>query len=100
MSTLLNRKKGYKTQPPYWYNPDISVIYELDFEGNCLKPGDIIHIKNIRNKQFKFLKVAHNSAIDKTWVDCQDVDTGEFRAFYISKIQTKKKKSGRSKRHR
>lgn len=83
---------------PYWMFDHIHVYYELEFGKDMIKPGDKIKIKNIRG-EFMFQKWVHNSKIDKTWIDCMDVKTGEFRSFVIHELRclVKPKKSRRKK---
>ena len=89
------KRKPKKTElPPYWHNPDISIFYELDFGKDTLVPGTRFKIKGSRGS-YIFHKLVHNSKIDKTWVDCMDVVTGEYKSFYVEKIKAvlKNKKS-------
>lgn len=72
---------------PYHGNNAIVVMYELDFNGDKIVPGDKIKIKGERGT-FTFLHIAHNTLLDKQWIDCMDVDAGTFRAFYIDRLKT------------
>jgi hypothetical protein len=80
------RKKKATTLTPYWLNPDISVFYELEFGKKTITQGSRIKVKGARGT-FVFHKLVHNSKIDKTWIDCMDEFTGEFRSFYVDKIK-------------
>lgn len=84
---------------PYSANDDISVQYELEFNGNNIKPGDKIRIKGELGKTFSFRHLAHNSKLDITWVDCFEDGGGGFRAFPIEKLKAHviPKKSRRKK---
>lgn len=83
-----------RTKPIQTANPssssylslDISTYTELEFGKDIIKPGDKIKIKNARG-YFIFLKWAHNSHLDVTWVDCMNPETGEFRSFYIDSLK-------------
>ena len=82
----MNKKKTVKMNlEPYPLNPDISVQYELAFKKDMIKPGDKIKIKGQRGT-FVFRRLAHNSKLDVTWIDCSDADTGETRSFYVEKL--------------
>jgi hypothetical protein len=83
---MVKRKK--KTEiTPYWHNPDISVFYELEFSKKIITPGTRIKIKGSRGS-FVFHKLVHNSKLNKTWIDCMDDFTGEYKSFYVDKIKS------------
>lgn len=83
---------------PYWMHDHVHVYYELEFGKDIIKPGDKIKIKNVRG-DFTFHKWVHNSKLDKTWIDCMDNKTGEFRSFILHDLKglVKPKKSRRKK---
>lgn len=85
-------------KPPFWMFDHIHVFYELEFGKDIIKPGDKIKVRNVRG-EFKFQKWVHNSQIDKSWIDCMDIKTGEFRSFKIEdlKLLVKPKKSRKKK---
>lgn len=76
----------------------ISVVYELEFGKDVIKPGDMIKIKNMRGT-YRFRCVAHNIPMDVTWIDCMDMENGAWCSFRIEKIKclVKPKKSRRKK---
>lgn len=79
--------RGWKhVVEPYQVNPDISVVYELDFNNDVIKPGDKIKFKNIRGT-FTFSRLAHNRVLDSTWIDCVDDKTKETRSFHLAKLK-------------
>jgi len=81
------RKKSKASElPPYWFNPDISVFYELEFGKSVINPGDSIKIKNSRGT-FRFIKLVHNAKTNVTWIDCMDSFTGEFKSFYVDRLK-------------
>lgn len=84
---MVKRKANRSQLPPYWLNPDISVFYELSFNKDVLVPGTRFKIKNARGT-FVFHKLVHNSRLDKTWVDCMDDATGEYKSFYVDRIKS------------
>lgn len=70
----------------YIDHPDIVVQYELEFKKDIIKPGNKIKIKNKRST-FRFRCLAHNTKLDSTWIDCMDMDTGEWRSFRVEQIR-------------
>jgi len=94
----MKKKSNTILNEPYSFNEYISVYYELNFENDVIKPGDLIKFKNMRGV-YKFVKWVHNSNIDVTWVDCMDAKTGEWKSVYINKIKgvVKPKRSRRNK---
>jgi hypothetical protein len=70
---------------PYSGNDRIYISYEFQFGNDLLQPGTVLRFKNTRGR-FWFRFVATNVEIDKTWIDCVDVYTHEFRSFYIEKL--------------
>ena len=84
---MVKRKGKRKELTPYWYNPDISIFYELEFAKKILTPGTRFKVKGSRGS-FIFHKLVHNSKTDVTWVDCMDDNTGEYRSFYVNKIKS------------
>lgn len=94
---MAKKKKEYE-YVPYSMNDDIHVYYELEFLKDTIKPGDKIKFKNVRG-HFVFLHMAHNSALDVTWIDCRNPETGEYRSFYVDRLKSlvRDKKSRRKK---
>ncbi|NDB81323.1 MAG: hypothetical protein EB127_01030 [Alphaproteobacteria bacterium] len=80
------KKKKRTELTPYWFNPDISIFYELEFGKKTITQGSRLKVKGARGI-FVFHKMVHNSKIDKTWIDCMDESSGEFRSFYVDKIK-------------
>lgn len=83
----MQRKKQVAVLEPYNLNPEIFVYYELDFNKETITPGFRLKFKK-RQGVFQFRFWAHNSKIDKTWIDCIDTNTGEFRAFPIEDLKS------------
>jgi hypothetical protein len=82
------KKKIKSTElKPYWYNPYISVFYELEFNKKMVVSGTRLKIKGSRGN-FVFHKLVHHSKLDKTWIDCMDDHTGEYRSFYVDRIKS------------
>lgn len=70
---------------PYSVNEKIFVQYELQWKKDLIKPGTVVRFKACRGR-YRFRLMATNTAIDKTWIDCVDVMTHEYRSFYIEKL--------------
>ena len=76
------RRKAYDDPGPYAQYEHISHQTEIPFGNGIIKQGDLIKFKQIRGI-FKFKYLVHNKALDRTWIDCTDSLTGEYRSFYI-----------------
>lgn len=85
---MASRKKLSNSveRPAYAVNPDISVFYELKFGKDTIQPGDMLKFKDVRGS-FRFIQLAHNARLDRTWIDCYDSITGEYRAFYVDRLK-------------
>lgn len=83
---MVKRKTKTTELTPYWYNPHISVFYELEFNKKMVVPGTRLKLKGTRGV-FIFHKLVHHSKLDKTWIDCMDDSTGEYKSFYVDKIK-------------
>lgn len=98
MRTLKKTNKVLIDLLPYSGNPDISVVYELSFGDDLIKPGDKIQFRG-SNSWYVFSRVAHNSKLDSTWIDCTDVITGETKSFHVYKLRkVNRPKKSRKKR--
>lgn len=82
---ISNMNKTSVVTEPYSANGDIYVSYEFQFGNDLLQPGTLLRFRNDRGR-YRFRLVATNVKIDKTWIDCVDVMTHEFRSFYIEKL--------------
>lgn len=84
----MSRKRNESTEERthYGVNQDISVFHELKFGKQIIKPGDMLKFKDVRGS-FRFIQLAHNARLDKTWIDCYDSITGEYRAFYVDRLK-------------
>lgn len=86
---------------PYWYNPDIALVYELQYKKELLTPGRLIKIKFERSV-FRFDRLVVNAKTHKEWIDVYDIKNGGWRSFtpdriaglYIAKKSRAKKKNG------
>lgn len=84
---MVKRKSKRTELNPYWYNPYISVFYELEFNKKILTPGTRFRVKGSRGT-YIFHKLVHHSKNDKTWIDCMDDTTGEYRSFYVERVKS------------
>jgi len=80
------RNKSKAVTNPYFHDDHIICYYDLDFGRDVIKPGDKIRFKNIRG-YFVFQKWVHNATLDKTWIDCMDPKTFEYKSFYMDKLK-------------
>jgi hypothetical protein len=67
-------------------NPDIYWYPTLEFGKDTIEAGTIIRFKN-RRGTFKFRGLYHNTALNKTWIDCFEQSTGRMRAFYVDELK-------------
>ena len=67
---------------PYYHQDHIHTQNEIQHGKDLIRYGDLIRFKQIRGT-FKFRYLVHNMALDRTWIDCTDALTGEFRSFYV-----------------
>ena len=44
------------------------------------------------SKKYKFIRAAKNIRLRVEWIDCMDMETGEFRSFYPDKIVIPRKR--------
>lgn len=99
MATLQKKRSDEVYDPERIYaSPDIVTYFELEIDGNILKPGDKVLLKGDTRTQWKFRCLAHNIVKDSTWVDLIS-DMG-FRAVRIDQIKLIKVVKKRSRRHK
>jgi len=83
---MVTRRKTYVQETaPYHNNPEVSLVYEINFKNDVIKPGSLIKIKHERSV-FRFRFLAVNSHTGKEWVDVYDTTLGGWRAFRPDKI--------------
>lgn len=96
MTTL--KKKFVQRNDPYYYNPHITVFYEFKHGNDEITIGTPLKFKYERSI-FKFMKAAHHSEKNVTWIDCMESTTGVFRSFYVEELKgVVKPKKRRKKR--
>ncbi len=83
---MATKKKNKTEVTPYYYNPNITVFYEMKYGSDEIVVGTPLKFKYERST-FKFLKMAHNSEKDVTWIDCMETTTGVFKSFYVSQLK-------------
>jgi len=94
----MNKKKYTQKNDPYFYNPEITVFYEIKHGNDQITVGTPLKFKYERSV-FNFMKAAHNSRKNVTWIDCMESTTGIFRSFYVEELKgVVKPKKNRKKR--
>lgn len=90
---LVARAKKYNRVDPF--------IREDSFvteDGKLITKGDLIKIKGIWGTTFKFHEYVTNPKIDKSWVDCIQLERGVscgMRSFYPERVKAIPKKRGK-----
>lgn len=82
---MVRRKKQIESKEPYWYNENISLVYELKFKKDLIVPGTLIKIKNDRSI-YRFVNLVVNTELGVEWIDVFDTTLGGKRSFYVNKI--------------
>jgi hypothetical protein len=91
MGTPTRRRSRVKNPDAWWQGayagiPHIIASYEFELDGDTILPKALIKFKNTRGS-FKFRCVATNTQTGKTWIDCINADTGEWKSFYVEKLK-------------
>jgi hypothetical protein len=83
---------------PYKDNPNVYVVYELQFNKDLMVPGTKFKIKYDRDI-YIFQRLAHHIPNDNTWVDAISSTRGSWHSVRIDSIKgvVKAKKSRRKK---
>jgi hypothetical protein len=81
----------------YITHPDIAVEYQYVDGKDIVEPNDKIKFKRDRGT-YKFRCLAHHILLDKRWIDCMDLETGEWRSFDVEKFKGKVKPRRRRRR--
>jgi hypothetical protein len=94
----IQKKKFVQRNDPYYYNPHVTVFYEFKHGNDEITIGTPLKFKYERSV-FKFMKAAHHSEKNVTWIDCMETVTGVFRSFYVEELKgVVKPKKRRKKR--
>lgn len=67
MARVKQRIKA-KELEPYWYNPDISIVYSVEHSSGTIEPGTLLKFRNDRNI-YKFRGLVTNIKTGKIWYD-------------------------------
>ena len=67
MARVTKRTKA-KELEPYWYNPYISISYEIDHKDGLIQPGTLLKFKN-SSKLWKFRCQVSNALTGVIWID-------------------------------
>lgn len=62
------------------------IVHEMEFGKDVIRVGTKFKIKNNRGT-YQFRCLAHNSKSDKTWIDCIDIITREYKSFRVDQIK-------------
>lgn len=84
---------------PYWNNPNIAIVYEMDLNGVKLTPGSMIKISGDRRNNYRFTRLVRDEETNKEWVDCLNMTLGGFYSFYVDRIQAPVVKRSRAKKN-
>lgn len=99
----MRSRKAVRTElEPYWHNPEIAIVYELDWkDGEKITPGTVIKIKNNR-LLYRFDRLVTNTRTGEEWVDCMCVspNMNGFYSFYVKRITGPVQKRSRAKNAR
>lgn len=100
MAPPYKNRSGVKN-PRWWANayathPEIDVEYQLVDGIDIIEPNDKIKFKWDRGT-YLFRCLAHNVSLDVRWIDCLDLETGEWRSFRVEKFKGKVKPRRRRK---
>jgi len=98
MARLSKRNAAASELTPYWSNPNVSIVYELQWGRETIVPGTLIKIKNDRS-QYRFTRLVVDSETGKEWIDCMNVSLGGFYSFYVDRIKDLVHKRSRVKKN-
>jgi hypothetical protein len=84
--SMTKRSPSVATKRFPW-SDQIHTYFELEFNGDVIKPGDKIRFKN-RRGVFSFRDWCHNAEKDVTWINCVDDKSHQFRAFYMEELKS------------
>lgn len=94
------KRKKFKSEPDRFIR-ETSFVLE---DGKVLEQGDLIKIKGIWGTKFKFHNYVTNPEINKSWIDCVELEKGVscgMRSFYADRVKRIPKKRGKNvKRNR
>lgn len=93
MEVKMGRRKKVKFDDPFVRED--SFVTE---DGKTINHGDIIKIRGIWGTKFKFQQYVTNPDINKSWVDCVQLEKGVgcgMRSFYPDRVKVVPKKRGK-----
>lgn len=64
----VTKRKNVQELEPYWYNPDISLKYEIEHSTGLIQPGTLLKFKN-SSKLWKFRCQVSNAKTGVIWID-------------------------------
>jgi hypothetical protein len=71
---------------------------EVQVNGFTIVKGEIIKIQGEYGGRFKFMALVTNTETGATWIDCLQLERGQFagwRSFYVDRIKRIPKKRGK-----
>ncbi|ASZ74928.1 hypothetical protein FDI69_gp114 [Rhodococcus phage Trina] len=85
---MVRQKKAVKdVLGPYWYNPNIRLVYELPFKKDVIVPGTLLKLTGSDRSIYRFVCLVVNSETGKEWIDVFDTNLGGKRSFYVDRIK-------------
>ncbi|WXW92589.1 oxidoreductase [Streptomyces phage Enygma] len=104
MGTPTRRRSKVKNPDAWWQQAYLGLdhivpAFEFELDGEVILPKALIKFKNTRGT-YKFRCVATNTKTGKTWIDCINAETGEWKSFYVERLKglVKPKRSRRRRK--
>lgn len=87
-----------KKNSPQLAPTKFSRLDEVEVNGFTIVKGEIIKIQGEYGGRFKFMALVTNTETGATWIDCLQMERGQFagwRSFYVDRIKRIPKKRGK-----
>ena len=81
----MRKRKVVESLEPYWYNPDISLVYFIEHKSGMIEPGTLLRFKNDKNI-YKFRYLAVNIKTGKEWYDVLSIAGYGWSSFDPSRL--------------
>ena len=81
------RRKKNNSEPrvAFYYNPHITIVYEMKIGTKEVLPGTRVKVKN-RRGTYQFMRLVSNSEKNIEWVDLRDEELGSWLSVRPSQI--------------
>lgn len=79
---------------PYWETDHVFLVYELDWNGQNIRPGDPVRIKR-RGCNFRFARLVSQDGEEH--IECLDMQSGKIRRFKLKQLAGPAIKRSRNK---